>query len=264
MPHCFSSLGCPDFNLEQVLDLAARHKIGTVELRALGGGVDLPHYLTTAFGTPAKLAARLHDAPVRVAALDTSLPLIGATEAQRGQFLAYLPWTEAMGGLPLRVFDGGSAFGDAELSQALDTLAWWQRLQQENGWRSEIWVETHDVLIDTPAIRRFAEAAPQVAILWDAHHTWKRGGEDPATTWAAIHPHVRHVHVKDSVSIPSARHPYTYVLPGSGEFPMAKLISCLDSGHYAGLVSLEWERMWHPYLAPLEDALQAATTRRWW
>ena len=29
-------------------------------------------------------------------------------------------------------------------------------------------------------------------------------------------------------------------------------------------VSLEWERLWHPYLAPLDDALAAAAKRNWW
>lgn len=29
-------------------------------------------------------------------------------------------------------------------------------------------------------------------------------------------------------------------------------------------VSLEWEKLWHPYLAPLDDALTAAAQRQWW
>jgi hypothetical protein len=33
---------------------------------------------------------------------------------------------------------------------------------------------------------------------------------------------------------------------------------------YAGPVSLEWERLWHPELAPLEDALEAAKRNDWW
>jgi hypothetical protein len=29
-------------------------------------------------------------------------------------------------------------------------------------------------------------------------------------------------------------------------------------------VSLEWEKLWHPYLAPLDDALNAAAKKNWW
>ena len=75
---------------------------------------------------------------------------------------------------------------------------------------------------------------------------------------------VVHVHVKDSVSRPSARHPYTYVLPGDGEFPAAPLFAELRAGGFDGPVSLEWERMWHPYLPPLDEALRVAGARGWW
>ena len=114
------------------------------------------------------------------------------------------------------------------------------------------------------AIGRLLAVVPEAAILWDAHHTWKKGGEDPLVTWRAIRASVVHVHVKDSVSVPSARHPFTYVLPGAGEFPMAPLRAELRAAGFAGPVSLEWERLWHPYLPSLDAALTAATHNRWW
>jgi hypothetical protein len=40
--HAFSSLGWPEASLDEILALAARHRITTVELRSLGGTVDLP------------------------------------------------------------------------------------------------------------------------------------------------------------------------------------------------------------------------------
>jgi sugar phosphate isomerase/epimerase len=125
-------------------------------------------------------------------------------------------------------------------------------------------METHDALFTSGAINRFAEAAGGVAVLWDSHHTWKRGGEDPVTTWRAIQPHVIHLHVKDSVSEPSGKHPYRYVFPGEGEFPAIALFAALRGDGYSGVVSLEWERLWHPELAPLSEALSEAAKREWW
>jgi hypothetical protein len=52
-------------------------------------------------------------------------------------------------------------------------------------------------------------------------------------------------------------------LPGEGEFPMASLRAILQAEFY-GTVSLEWEKLWHPYLPPLENALTAASEHRWW
>jgi sugar phosphate isomerase/epimerase len=83
-------------------------------------------------------------------------------------------------------------------------------------------------------------------------------------TWPAIRDLVVHVHVKDSIAVPSAKHPWTYVLPGAGRFPIAPLLEALRADEFAGSVSLEWERMWHPYLPSLDEALTAATKNRWW
>ena len=55
--------------------------------------------------------------------------------------------------------------------------------------------------------------APPLRLIWDSHHTWRLGGESLKFTWEHLGPGLRHVHVKDSVDKPSARHPFTYVLP---------------------------------------------------
>ena len=258
-----STLGCPDYSLEETLSLAQRHALDAVELRALAHTVDLPSVLAAAYGTPTALADRMKNAPVPIVSLDTSLKLAANSAADRADFLKFLPWAEAVGVPWLRVFDGGRAADPATHQAMADTVAWWRAEKKTHGWRAEIMIETHDALCTTAAIRQFLKLAPGTAILWDTQHTWKNGGEDPVATWRAIKPHVVHVHVKDSISVPSAKHPFSYVLPGDGEFPMAPLRAVL-SAEFTGAVSLEWERLWHPYLAPLDDALTAAAKRDWW
>ena len=263
MVRAFSTLGCPASTLEEALALADRHGLAGVELRALGGTVELPAHLRAQYGSPAALAASLRGRTERVVALGTSLRLIGGAPADRAAFLEFVPWAEALGVRWLRVFDGGRAGDAAELARAGDTLRWWRDLRAARGWQAEIMVETHDVLAAPAILRDFLAAEPEAALLWDSHHTWRRFGEDPVATWRAIGSRVVHVHVKDSVGIPGPKHPYTYVLPGAGEFPMAPLLAELRAG-FAGTVSLEWEKLWHPALPPLEEALQAAADRRWW
>jgi hypothetical protein len=53
------------------------------------------------------------------------------------------------------------------------------------------------------------------------------------------------------------------VLPGNGEFPMSSLQRIL-AAEFSGAVSLEWEKLWHPYLPPLDDALRSAGKAAWW
>ena len=263
MLRCFSSLGCPDFSLDETLALAVKHGIGAVELRSLGGTVNLPAYFAEKFGTPEKLAAHVQASSVRVVGFNASLHLTGATQAERDQLVAFGPWAEALGVPWLRVFDGKNS-DTTGLDEALATLRWWREVRAAHGWTVDVSIETHDSLFTAATIARFLAAAPGTAILWDSHHTWKRSGEDPVATWRAIRASVVHVHVKDSISVPSAKHPFTYVLPGAGEFPIAPVLAALQADNFSGPVSLEWEKLWHPYLPPLDEALRVAAARAWW
>jgi sugar phosphate isomerase/epimerase len=265
MPYrrCISTLGCPDYSLEEVLALAERHHLDAVEIRALAGTVDVPAVLAAACGEPARLAARMRTSSVPIVSLDTSLKLADNGPADRAAFLQFVPWAEACGVPWLRVFDGGKQADAATHRAMADTVAWWREERARHGWRADIMIETHDALFTARSIHDFLALAPGTAILWDTQHTWRNGSEEPLTTWRAIKSHVVHVHVKDSVSRPSERHPFSYVLPGEGEFAMAPLRAAL-AAEFTGCVSLEWEKLWHPYLAPLDNALTAAAKRNWW
>lgn len=261
---CFSSLGCPELSLDAMCALAAKHAILLLELRAAGGTLDLPAYFAAQYESPARLASHLRALGTRIVAFDASLHLIGATAAEREALAALAPWADALDVRWLRVFDGGRSLDDAEFSSALETLEWWRAQRERHGWRTNLMVETHDSLFTAKTLRRFRSAVPEIAILWDAHHTWRKGGEDPGVTWEAIGDAVVHVHVKDSIDVPSARHPFTYVLPGEGQFPIRALFDVLRADNFAGPVSLEWEKLWHPYLPGLDAALTEAAKRNWW
>jgi sugar phosphate isomerase/epimerase len=264
LSRCLSSLGCPELSLDAMFALAIKHGVRLVELRALGGTIELPKYFAGQFGSPAGLAAHVRDAGVRIVAFNTSLRLVGGTPGERDELAAIVPWAEALGVKWLRVFDGGGKADAAELAEAAEAIRWWRELRRARGWAVDVMVETHDTLLTAEAIGRFVAAFPSVAIVWDAHHTWRKGREDPVLTWRAIRRNVVHVHVKDSIGVPSGRHPFTYVLPGDGEFPHAPLLAALRADEFAGPFSFEWERLWHPYLPPLETALTTAAERNWW
>jgi sugar phosphate isomerase/epimerase len=259
---CISTLGCADLSLEEAVALAERHAVFALEVRALGGTVDLPAWLSAHHGSPAQLGASLRESRVRIVAFNTSLHLAQATPAERAQLAALAAWAEGAGVPWLRVFDGGVA--DGGMAGAGGTLRWWRALRSERGWHCDLMVETHASLLTADVISRFTAEFPGTAILWDAHHTWRKGGEDPAKTWQGIRSDVVHVHVKDSITVPGARHPFTYVLPGDGEFPITTLRSALSRDGFDGPVSLEWERLWHPDLPSLDEALATAAVRHWW
>ena len=182
----FSTLGCPECTLDEVLALAGEFNLRGVELRCLGGTTDLPDWLEKTYGTPATLAARLRGSKVSVLALDTSLKLAQCTVAEQEALLQFVPWAEALNIPHLRVFDGGVAGDPAAPQQVAEGWRWWNELRLKHGWGTDVLIETHDSLVNTPALLALIREAPGCGILWDSHHTWKKGGVDPPATWAAI------------------------------------------------------------------------------
>lgn len=261
----FSSLGCAELELVEVIALAKRHDVSAVELRTLGGSIDLAAYFAEHFATPAKLREFVDAGGVRIVGLDASCQLMADDAAGEAELLALAPWAEALGGVPLRVFDGGERLDETSIAQGVARWDWWQRQRTERGWQTQLMIETHDALVTGDAVRRFMAAAPTgPAILWDAFHTWSKGGEDPVKTWAQICDAVVHIHVKDGVAGGTEGRAFTHTLPGQGTFPMAALRTRLEADGYAGPLSLEWGRKWHPYLPPLDDALREARESGWW
>ena len=260
---CFSTLGCPSASFGDVCEIAREHDLPLVELRALDGTLDLGDRFATLFPSPAAFAERLRSAPVRVIALDTSARLIGGAERGWRDLERLAPWADAAAIPWLRVFDGGQSGTPAEIDEAIASARRWQAVRRRRGWQVDILMETHYALTRSAAIRQFC-AGSDAAVLWDVHHTWKRGGEEPVTTWRAIGSRVKHIHVKDSRRDATASGGWRYVLPGTGEFPMQALARELITANFGGAVSLEWERLWAPSLPPLEEALASAKQSGWW
>lgn len=251
----FSTLGCPQANLQEIFLLAERHGLGLVELRCLDGALDLPGYVA-AHGwlqNPHLLPA----SSTRVGALNSSLKLTSPFEEAEAEFHAFAPLMTLFGARSLRVFDG-PLDTSLEFDRVWRWLDAWEALRQREGWGFDLTIETHDSLLDAGSIQRlFSHGHPHIGLLWDTHHTWRKANGNPLEDWPQLRPWTTHLHVKDSISRPSARHPFTYVLPGEGEMPLEPLLQMLREDGFAEPVSLEWEKHWHPYLPDLNIALTA-------
>jgi sugar phosphate isomerase/epimerase len=119
-------------------------------------------------------------------------------------------------------------------------------------------LETHDSFSHPECCQKLNEILREpLGILWDSHHTWKISGESPEETWSKLGSWVKHIHYKDSIEEDALLH---YVLPGTGEFPTTSLLRLLQGKGYDGGFSLEWEKLWHPELPPLRNALEKFRT----
>lgn len=259
-PLCFSTLGCPEVSVESLCRLATRHAVRRVEIRSLAGIVDYPGHLAAGPGLLDKVAEVFYSQGVAVALLASSFSLTRSTEAEIDGLLAVCRVADRLGAPYVRIFGGGGEGHKMTGAELAAAAALFRRVHDRHwagGARCQLLVETHGSLVDSGTIGRFCELADrEVLFLWDAHHTWKLGGEALERTFALIGPRVRHIHCKDSLPQLHGPAAYRYVLPGSGDFPFDALLRLAGSLDERVALSLEWERQWHPELEPLEEALE--------
>ena len=114
-----------------------------------------------------------------------------------------------------------------------------------------ILIETCGMFSDTAKLRDVLMnfACDSVAALWDVYHTFCEQGEETDVTITNLGAFVKHVHIKDSVTVDGERR---YCLIGEGELPVDGVISALSSVNYNGFISLEWNPVWMEDFAEID------------
>ena len=261
---CLSTLGCPEASFDEAAALARAHGITRLELRCLGGEILQPENFPRHIPDVAAARSRLAAAGQQVHVLDTSVKLFEPTPDAVDNLVAFARLADALGASWLRLFDGGrvdAAPAAAEWAAAAALLAGWRDQRTRLGLRADVAIETHWALLQPAAAADFCGRLPGTALVWDAHHTWRTGGAGLTAYLAAVAPRVVHVHAKDSRPDATAAKGWSYCRPGTGDFPWTELRSCLAAINYSGAVAFEWEKYWHPGLAPLPEMLPAFVAR---
>ena len=109
-----------------------------------------------------------------------------------------------------------------------------------------ILIETEGIYSDTKKLCDMLDgfADDNLAALWDLHHTYRFGKEEPKDTIRNLGAYVKHVHLCDSDDED------TYNLIGEGSAPVKEFMDALYSIDYAGFISLEWKP---EYMEDLDD-----------
>ncbi|MBB2890926.1 sugar phosphate isomerase/epimerase family protein [Flexivirga oryzae] len=255
MPFAFSTLGCPDRTLQEVLELATSRGVDGLELRAAPDAVvhiGLDDQQRTAVREQCAAAG------VQVLALASYLRVceLGDDEAFARDASDHLRLASDLGASYLRVFPGPGGAGAEGDERAVLRLTEIAPLAHQLGVR--IGLETHDSHprgADIAAILwALDERLPEhgVEVIWDALHPW-RAGEDPVDTLQAVAPWLGYVQIKDADAGPDG----ALRAVGRGDLPLDRIAAELP--HRGSLWwSLEWEKVWHPELAELPEALDDA------
>jgi sugar phosphate isomerase/epimerase len=260
LPLGFSTLGCPRWTWAQVLDFAAAHDYAAVELRGLEGEMDLRKRPELSPTRVAESRRQLADRALRVVCVSSSANMHEADAAKRASQMdegrRYVDLAHALGTPYVRVFGNEYPKGvPREATRARVAAGLAELGAHARGSGVTVLIESHGDFTDSPSLREILEAAdsPDVALLWDAHHTYVSGKEQPEDTVRQLGRWVRHTHLKDSV--PAGVAGRRYVLTGTGDVPVERQIAALARSGYRGYYSFEWEKRWHPEIEEPEVAI---------
>ncbi len=92
-------------------------------------------------------------------------------------------------------------------------------------------------------------------ILWDIEHSDRSYADSWRTFYDVIRPYVKHTHIKDHVRNEDGT--VTLCMIGEGDIPIKDIVETLKADHYEGYYSLEWEKKWKSWLPEPEVAFPA-------
>jgi len=262
IPLAFSTLACPSWEWKKILDFAEDHGFSAIELRGIGGKLDLPVLPLFAADRIEQTKQEIHASKLQIACVSSSAQMYVEDPVKRAKELAdarrFIDLASALGAPYVRVF-GGKSESDKSLVPSDET-----KVRVAEGLRAlgkyagplkvTVIIESHDHFTALATLKSVLQSvdSEHVGLLWDAHHTFATSNEDPEFTVHQLGSWIRHTHLKDSIGSGEDR---KYVLTGRGNVPIQRQIEALRSIRYKGFYCFEWEKMWHPDIDGPEIAI---------
>jgi len=264
LPIGFSTLGCPKWDWPRILDFAAGHGYASIELRGLLDQMDLPRCPEFAPDRLAATKAQLAQHELVISDLGSSANMHEMDATKRAAALdegrRFIDLAQSLGAPYVRVFGNQYLPGVAREDMLTHIARGLRELgDYAQGKGVTVLIESHGDFTDSPSLEALLRRAdsPHVALLWDAHHTFVSGKEEPEETVGRLGKYIRHTHLKDSVPAGNDRR---YVLTGTGDVPVRRQVQALKKIGYRGSYSFEWEKRWHPEIEEPEVAFAQFAT----
>jgi len=242
----FSTVGCPDWMLNEVIAAAKDFGYDGIELRGIGEDLFLPR--ANVFG-PKRLNTSLRqlaeaNLEIPCIATDASCMLSSDKPDVADNIREYIDLAVLIKGKSLRLLgeERQSPGENVDEARVYDNIMAVLPYAEEKNIR--LLIETNGVYADTKRLKELVEKinSPIVGVLWDINHPYTYFNEKPEETAENIGKYVGHVHVKDSEVIEGE---LVYRMLGHGTLPINDFLRCLQKVGYDGYLSLEWVKRWN-------------------
>lgn len=245
---CFSTIGCPDWTLRDIVTTAKDLGYSGIEIRSIRGEVYAPDMKD--FNEDWDKTKDLLDRTgVKIAMLTSNCALANhndETAVERAK--AYIDLAKKTGVPFVRVmstdkpyFDGG----DLDLCKK----RYKEIVDHAKGSGVAPLMETNGLFVDSKLLAQFLdEIGEGGGALWDTHHPYRYNDEKIEDTIKNLGSKIKYVHIKDSII---EKGKVAYKMMGHGDIPLKQIVTALKSNGYDGYYTLEWVKLWNK---DLEDA----------
>lgn len=248
---CFSTLGCFEKSLGDILDIAQKYYIPAIELRGIDGKIDNTEIRVFSEAMTGDTLHRFQKSGISPIVLGTSCAFHNADRYERAisEGEAAIEIAERLSIPNIRVFGDKLLSGSTErITEGLLRLCSHTR-------KTNVLLEVHGDLNTVEALSPILEKMSGLnnfGLIWDIEHTHKTYGDRWETFYSAVKPYIKHVHIKDRSDISNQ-----LTLIGEGDIPISHITERLLKDGYDGYFSLEWEKKWHPELPEITAALDS-------
>ena len=246
----FSTLGCPDWNLDKILSFAKENGYSGIEIRGLQRQMDLTKCSEFSQENIQSTIKKFADKGLKIVNLGSSAALHHADPEQRKKNIdeakSFIQLSSDLKCPYVRVFPNNLP-KDRDKNETLTLIA--QGLKELGDYAQDknvmVLMETHGEVVYTADIEKVMALAnhPKVGLVWDFVNMWAVTKEEPDQMYQRLKKYIYHTHIKDFKLVDGK---IRYVTLGKGETPIFKAIDILSKNKFSGYYSFEWEKLWHP------------------
>jgi len=259
MKLAFSTLGCPDWDLETIIAAARKYGYEGIELRALAGSLDLLSREEFTASQLASTSTYIRNEGIKICCVDTSCTFHSPDASERinqvSIALAHAELAARLGAPLIRVFPdkiqpGAQRDATREwIAECLHAVA--KRLPAG----VDVALETHGDFARAEAAADIVKLAnhPKVKIIWDIANS-AAAGDTIEHAGRVVQPYLAHIHLRDAKPVITSEY-WLPVLAGNGRVSFSRALAVIRELNYDAYVSFEWEKYWHPELEAPEVAL---------
>ena len=257
----FSTLGCPGWSFETILNFADENGYDGIELRGILRQLDLTK--CPEFNSKENILSTrklIKGKKVKIIDLGTSASLQYADPSERQKNLneakSFIQLAGQLGCPNIRLFPKDFP-KEQERNETIDLIV--KGLRELGDYASNAGVTvlliTYGTVVDsTETIEMIMQAVghPNVGIGWDVANMWFATKEHPVQAYEKLKKYIRIIHVKDLKIVDGKTQSS---LLGKGDTPIFETMDAMAKDGFAGYYSFEWEKYWHPEILEPEVAL---------